>query len=154
LSLAPYLAQNLSLSISALNFLKISYKTADFKDSSLFGRLTNINDHIIVDVGHNVLAASTIVSALSGNKYIIIYNSYKDKNYKKVLEILKPIIKYVEIIDISGERVENKAQLKKVLNDLEIEYSMFKSRVKNTKYLVFGSFGVIEAFMVRNLKHE
>ena len=147
MSLAPYLAQNLSLSISALNFLKISYKTADFKDSSLFGRLTNINDHIIVDVGHNVLAASTIVSALSGNKYIIIYNSYKDKNYKEILEILKPIILHVEIIELNEARIENKKVMKKTLDDLNIKNSIFKDIKQNEKYLVFGSFSVVESFL-------
>jgi len=147
LHLVPYLTQNLALSISALNFLKIKYKTADFKGAKLFGRLSKLDDNIIVDVGHNTLAAKSIVDALSGDKYVIIYNSFKDKDYKQILEILKPISLHVEIIKIDDERVESIEFLQRVLNDLEIEYTMFKEIKPNFNYLVFGSFSVTEAFL-------
>ncbi len=39
-------------------------------------------------------------------KYILIYNTYEDKEYKKTLEILKPIIQHVEIIEIIDKRVD------------------------------------------------
>lgn len=147
LSLAPYLTQNLSLSISALNFLKIKYKIVDFAKARLFGRLTKIADNIIIDVGHNTLAASSVVNALGKEKYIIIYNSYKDKNYKKILEILKPIALHVEIIEIDNERAEVIEQLQSTLNKLEIEYNMFTEIKPEFNYLVFGSFSVVEAFL-------
>ena len=147
LSLASYLKQNLSLSISALNFLKIEYSTSDFKNARLFGRLTNIDENIILDVGHNTLAASEISKTLSGNKYIIIYNSFKDKNYKEILAILKPITRHVELIDIDDSRIESSAIMKDTLNSLEIKHDVFKKIKPNAKYLVFGSFSVAEAFL-------
>ena len=147
LQLAPYLKDNLTLSISAFKFLKIKYKNTDFKSARLFGRLTNINDKIIVDVGHNVLAAKSIVSALSGDKYIIIYNSYKDKNYKEILEILKPIALHVEIIDVDETRIEELKVMKMTLDSLNIKNSKFKEINKDEKYLVFGSFSVVESFL-------
>ncbi|MCW8955228.1 MAG: Mur ligase family protein [Sulfurimonas sp.] len=147
LSLAPYLIQNLFLSISTLNFLKIKYEIADFDNARLFGRLTKIADNIIVDVGHNTLAASSIVDSLSEDKYIIIYNSYKDKNYKEILEILKPIILHVEIIEIDDERVELIEQLQSTLIDLGIKNNIFTEIKPEYKYLVFGSFSVVEAFI-------
>ncbi len=147
LKLKDYLIQNLSLSISALKFLNIEYEADNFKDAKLFGRLTHLNENIIVDVGHNPLAAEALKNALQPDKYILIYNSYRDKEYKKILEILKPIIKNVEIIPIYDERAESQEELKKALTNLEIEYSSFKNITIDEKYLVFGSFSVVEAFM-------
>ncbi|QOY53410.1 bifunctional folylpolyglutamate synthase/dihydrofolate synthase [Candidatus Sulfurimonas baltica] len=147
LSLAPYLSNNLSLSISALNFLKIEYDIANFKNAKLFGRLSKIGKNVIVDVGHNPLAAKSIVDALSPDKYIIIYNSYKDKNYKDILQILKPICLHVEIIEIDDERIESVEVLKSTLTSLKIKYTIFKEVKPNYNYLVFGSFSVVEAFL-------
>jgi len=147
LLLAEYLVENLKLAISALKFLKLTYKVKDFKDSKLFGRLSQISKNILIDVGHNPLAASSITKALLGKKYILIYNTYKDKDYKTILKILKPIISHVEIIDIEEERIETPEQLKNILNTLEIEYSTFIKTDKNLDYLVFGSFSVVEKFL-------
>ena len=147
LSLADYLVDNLHLSISALKFLKIKYNVDSFKNSKLFGRLSKINENILLDVGHNPLAASSIAEALRGKKYILIYNSFKDKDYKKILNILKPIIKRVEIISINDARIESKELMQKTLQDLELEYTSFKNIDVNEKYLVFGSFSVAEEFL-------
>ena len=154
LSLANYLAQNLSLAISAMNFLNISYSESDFNDARLFGRLSKIRENIIVDVGHNPLAASSILTALSPNKYILVYNSYQDKDYKKILHILKPIILHVEIIDINESRVESLELLKDTLDSLDIKHMIFKDVKPDVSYLVFGSFSVVEAFMRRDLTYE
>ena len=147
LSLAKYLEENLSLCIAALNFLKIKYEVINFKDSKLFGRLSKLDENIIIDVGHNVLAAKSIASALSGNKYIIIYNSYKDKNYKEILDVLKPITLHVEIIAIEEDRIESLEMMQETLNNLQIKYKMFKEVKPEFKYLVFGSFSVVEVFL-------
>ncbi len=147
LSLAPYLKENLSLSIAALKKLKLKYEITDFMSAKLFGRLTNISDNIIVDVGHNTLAATRIADALSEDKYIIIYNSYKDKDYKNILKILKPISLHVEIIDIDDSRVESLQVMKQTLDELDINYKMFESIKEDEKYLVFGSFSVVESFL-------
>lgn len=148
LSLAPYLQDNLSLAISALKFLDIKYNELDFNNSKLFGRLSKVDENILVDVGHNVLAATSILTALSGEKYILIYNSYKDKNYKEILAILKPIIKHVEIIDIDDKRIVKKELLHTALEELGIQYIQFTKTSKNHKYLVFGSFSVVEKFLL------
>ncbi len=87
------------------------------------------------------------MNALDGEKYILIYNSYRDKNYKKILKILKPIIKRVEIIEVNDKRIEVTQQLQSVLTELRIEYNSFKKINLKDKYLVFGSFSVVEAFL-------
>ncbi|MCF6339726.1 MAG: bifunctional folylpolyglutamate synthase/dihydrofolate synthase [Sulfurimonas sp.] len=147
LNLAKYLKNNLALAICGLKFLNIEYKCSDFNNSRLFGRLSCIGENILVDVGHNPLAATSIVNQLMPNKYILIYNSYKDKDYKQILTILKSIIQSVEIIDINGQRVESINKLQKVLNDLKIEYTKFKEVKSDKQYLVFGSFSVVEQFL-------
>lgn len=149
LSLAPHMSRNLSHAISALKFLNLTYEIDDFKEAKLFGRLTQIKENIIVDVGHNPLAASVILDTLSPNKYILVYNSYQDKNYKKILEILKPIINKVEIIDIQGQRVESIKLMQELLEDLDIQHSIFEKIQNENKYLVFGSFIVVEEFIKR-----
>lgn len=147
LSLAPYLEDNLKLAIAALNYLDIKYSVDDFIGSKLFGRLTQLDKNILIDVGHNTLAANSILSALEGEKYVLVYNSFKDKNYQEILSILKPIISYVEIIKIVDERAENVELLKEVIKDLGIVHQIFDRIDKNKNYLVFGSFSVVESFL-------
>lgn len=147
LSLVKYLEQNLSLAICALKYLKINYDIADFKDARLFGRLSKIAKNIIVDVGHNALAATSVVQALSANKYIIIYNSYRDKDYKQILSILKPITLHVEIIDVNDKRIESEDIMNNTLNALDIKHTKFKEIKPENNYLVFGSFSVVEEFL-------
>lgn len=147
LSLAPYLTDNLSLSIAALKLLGLEYKIEHFSSAPLFGRITKISDDIIIDVGHNALAAQSVVDALRGEKYIIIYNSYKDKNYQEILRILRPIILHVEIITIGDKRAEKIENIEAVLDSLGIKYSIFNKIKPKQKYLVFGSFSVVERFL-------
>jgi dihydrofolate synthase/folylpolyglutamate synthase len=147
LELSQYLQENLSLCIAALKFLKIEYKTECFKEAKLFGRLTKLSENIIVDVGHNALAAQKVYESLKEKKYVLVYNSYKDKNYKEILRILKPIILYVEIIEVDDSRIALRNDLENVMQDLDIKYKSFKKIVPEQNYLVFGSFSVLGAFL-------
>ena len=147
LNLASYLEDNLSLSISTLKFLGLDYNEDNFLNARLFGRLTKYKKNIILDVGHNVLAAQSICKTLNYKKYILIYNSYKDKNYKEILSILKPIVSMVEIIDVKDNRIEDKKLLQKTVYDIGLRYKDFKVCDDTKEYLVFGSFSVVEAFL-------
>ncbi|MDF1878596.1 bifunctional folylpolyglutamate synthase/dihydrofolate synthase [Sulfurimonas sp. SAG-AH-194-C20] len=145
--LVPYLVENLKLAICALKFLNFEYKVEDFNNAKLYGRLTQISKNILLDVGHNTLAARAIVESLKEFKYTLVYNSYKDKNYKEILNILKPIIYDVEIIKIHDKRGESVDVMKEVLDKMHIKNSNFIKIDKNKKYLVFGSFSVAESFL-------
>ncbi len=145
--LPPYLQENLKTAIAALKLLKIEYDAFSFLHAKLFGRLSRIAPNIIVDVGHNPLAARSITQALAGKKFVLLYNSFKDKDYKQILEILRPIVKHVEILSIEGERVEQEERLKKTLNQLKIQYAPFEKIDNDKEYLVFGSFKVVEDFL-------
>lgn len=146
-SLVKYLIENLRLSIAALKELGLEYKIEDFSDAKLFGRLSQLAENILVDVGHNALAAESIYESLKGSQYTLVYNSYKDKDYKHILEILKPIIKELLIINVREERIEENEKLEAVLKSLEIPYRKFDKLEDERSYLVFGSFSVVEAFL-------
>ena len=147
LSLAPYLEENLSLAIAALKFLGISYEVDSFKESRLFGRLTQLRENILLDVGHNELAAQEIVKSLKGQKFTLVYNSYKDKNYRAILETLSPIIEDIEILDVDESRIENAQIMKKTVERLGFCYKKFEAINAEKRYLVFGSFSVAERFL-------
>lgn len=146
-SLEEYLINNLRLSISALRFLGIEYTSNCFTRSRLFGRLTQFRENIIIDVGHNVLAAKAIYESLKESKYTLVYNSYKDKNYEDILRILKPIILDVELIEIEDTRIESSEVMQSVLEKLDLKYSKFLKAEEEKNYLVFGSFSVVEIFL-------
>jgi len=152
LGLVEYLQDNLKLAVATLKFLNISYESENFFHAKLFGRLSKLEKNIYLDVGHNTLAARSIVKALQGNKYRLVYNSYRDKNYKEILRILTPIIKEVAIIAVDEERIEKLAVLEETLSKLSIKYSNFTSIDPTQEYLVFGSFSVAETFL-RNYYH-
>lgn len=150
LNLATYLQDNLSTAIAALKFLNIAYENHYFNNSLLFGRLSKISSNVIVDVGHNPLAALSILQALKPAKLTLIYNTYEDKDYKEILSILKPIIKDVEIIKIDNKRALSLDALQATLNELNIKHSIFTTLQDNKNYLVFGSFSVVEEFIKRS----
>ena len=112
--------------------------------------MSQIAPNILVDVGHNPLAAEAIAKTLSGKKYVLVYNSYKDKDYKKILSILEPIILRVEILDVPNERIESREALEKALQTLSLEYKEFDQDTlvdAKEEFLVFGSFSVVERFL-------
>ena len=147
LALPLYLQENLKLAIAGLKSLELEYRQEHFLNSRLFGRVTTLRDNIIIDVGHNTLAATSLLRSLEGKKYVLIYNSYKDKDYKKILAILKPIIKRVEIIPIESQRGVLIEKLQTTLNELKVQWSIYKRVEPTQDYLVFGSFSVVEAFL-------
>ncbi len=147
-----YMQDNMLNAISALKILHVSYDRDSFKDATLFGRLSKIAKNIYLDVGHNVLAARAIAKHFKGKKLHLIYNSYADKDYTQILRELKPIIECVEIIEIDCIRAEDTEILKKILENEEIKYKDFLTCKDENTYLVFGSFSVAEAFLLK-LRH-
>ena len=144
-----YLLSNLKTALCALKILDI--KIIDYELPKLFGRFEKIKSNIIIDVGHNPLAASAIAAELKkeNKKIILIYNSFEDKDYKNVLDILKPYIEEIQIIKCDDKRIVNEKILIETIKKLQINYQEFKmSNLRNNKYyLVFGSFAVVENFL-------
>lgn len=148
LSLPSYLQENLKLACAALTFLGVAWEAKDFDDARLFGRMSKIAPNVYLDVGHNPLAAQSIAKELAGKKVILVYNTYKDKDYKKILEILRPVLWHVEIIDVSEGRIVARKVLEEALQELGILCRPFRGITdKERDYLVFGSFSVAEQFL-------
>ena len=145
--LVSYLQDNLLLALSALKQLGYSADLFELASAPLFGRLSKISENVLLDVGHNVLAAEAIAHALKGKKFTLIYNSYRDKDYKKIIQTLHPIIERVELIDVYDVRVEQEQQLREVIEAEGIKVTKFATVMKEKNYLVFGSFSVAEAFL-------
>ena len=147
LNLPNYLQNNLRLSCAALDYFGFEINFELFLDTKIKGRFQKISPNIIIDVGHNPLAATEITKTLGEQKINIIYGSYKDKDYKKVLEILKPNILQLEAIEIDDLRIENFEKIIEVAKGLEIVAKKFDKISSSSQYLVFGSFKVVEHFL-------
>jgi len=148
---AYYLYQNTKLAFSALDILELNYSLDSLNKVKLFGRFYPILPNVLIDVGHNLLATEALVPALKkkykNEKVILVYNSLDDKEYAKILSLLKPFLKWVEIIPIKTNRTVEEKELQNVLNGLSLKYKKFININENHKYFVFGSFYVIEAFL-------
>lgn len=147
-----YLIENASVALQALDILDISYHIKDLRTLELFGRFYPLTKNIRIDVGHNPLAAKAIEQALD-KKVILIYNSLDDKDYETVLQTLKPKVKHVEIIPIDSQRATTLSEIEKAIQKVGLNYSYFEGQIdKNERYLVFGSFYVVEEFLNRMQK--
>lgn len=147
LHLPIYQKENLEVAFSALKYLGIDAKAEDFRDARLFGRLTQLSKNVVVDVGHNLLATDAVVKALAPKRYVLIYNTYKDKDYKTILKRLSSIVKRVEIIDIEDARIEKREMVQDAILEAGLRFSSYKGIVEDEDYLVFGSFKVVEEFL-------
>ncbi|MCH9813626.1 MAG: bifunctional folylpolyglutamate synthase/dihydrofolate synthase [Epsilonproteobacteria bacterium] len=147
LNLAPFLVDNLLLAMAGAKFFGFEVDFTKFSDLKLFGRCQKLSAHVTIDVGHNAAAATVLAKYFKSQKIILVYNSYADKDYQKILEILRPVIKRVEILPILNERVEQKDILVQTLEVLDITFDNFEKIESNEHYLVFGSFSVVEEFL-------
>jgi dihydrofolate synthase/folylpolyglutamate synthase len=148
-----YLQDNLQLALSVLEYLGLF--SDDLELELISGRFEKFTDNITLDVGHNPLAALKIQEELQDKKINLIYNSYKDKNYKEVLEILKNNISILYILPCNDDRIEKTEILSNMCENLQIQVKLFDNEIKkDEEYLVFGSFKVVEEFKNRFKSNE
>ncbi|MDR1554803.1 MAG: bifunctional folylpolyglutamate synthase/dihydrofolate synthase [Campylobacteraceae bacterium] len=146
--LPPFLKQNLLTAVKAVKALGVFTDLSKLGALDLHGRCEKIASNITLDVGHNLDGARALVEYFGGKKVVLIYNSYKDKDYVGVLNILKSIVKRIELIDIINPvRQDAKKEIEELLNSLHIDYKNYERINENDEYLVFGSFGVAESFL-------
>jgi dihydrofolate synthase/folylpolyglutamate synthase len=145
--LPEYLEANLRLAVAALKVAGIGFSAEWFDAVALFGRMSRISENVTIDVGHNPLAAEAICRSIYPKKVVLVYNTYRDKEYDTILEILKPVIKRVEIIEVDESRIVERKALEAALESKEIAYAPFTGTEAEESYLVFGSFSVVEAFL-------
>ena len=147
-TLPKYMQNNLKLALSVIDYL--GFYKEDFLITKLNGRTQKISPNITIDVGHNPLAANVILEEFKEKKVVLVFNSFKDKEYEKVLKILKPIILEVQIIKCNDKRMVNRAILEDFIKKLNLKVGIFDiNNIKEDKqYLVFGSFKVVEEFFL------
>ena len=147
-----FLQENALVAMQALDLLKLVYRLDDLRSLELFGRFYPLSDNIRIDVGHNPLAAKAIVEALEG-PVVLLYNSLEDKEYERVLQILKPKIKRVEILPITSQRAATVESIRTALEQLDVPFGDFNGECDpGEDYLIFGSFYTVEAFIKRRKK--
>ncbi len=153
--LAHFLAMNLEVALKAFETLMPCNKQEvlkNLKPLNLIGRCELLSPNILIDVGHNPHSAKALkeeIKRVFNTKIILIYNCYQDKDAFLVLEILKPVIKKVLILELHEERVIKLEKLKGILETLGLEYALFEDLKENENYLVYGSFLVANAFYER-----
>ncbi|OPG40894.1 bifunctional folylpolyglutamate synthase/dihydrofolate synthase [Helicobacter pylori] len=153
--LAHFLAMNLEVALKAFETLLPCNKQEvlkNLKPLNLIGRCELLSPNILIDVGHNPHSAKALkeeIKRIFNTKIILIYNCYQDKDAFLVLEILKPVVKKVLILELHNERIIQLEKLKGILETLGLEHALFEDLEENENYLVYGSFLVANAFYRR-----
>ena len=146
-SWGDFLSDNAKSACVALDTLDIKYDINSLNSWQMMGRYFAYSSNVRLDVGHNTLAANALAKVIE-NDTILIYNTYEDKPYREILRLLKPKIKKLLIIPIDSPRALSLEKLETTLKELEIDYGFFDNKIdSDKKYLVFGSFSVVEAFL-------
>ena len=144
---ASFLSFNLTLALSYIKKENLKFDLSLLKNIELKGRLQKIDKNIYIDVGHNPLAANAIKNEFKHKKVDLIYNTYKDKDYKKILTILKDIVDRIFIINVEDERIEDKNILIQIAKDIGLKTFDYKDFKNEKETIVFGSFSVVEKFL-------
>jgi len=139
--------ENLSNAVASMKLLGLGDRIRLENIYPPMGRAQRLNSSITLDVGHNTMAARALLDEFAGKKVVLIYNSMKDKDYKTILEILRPIIKRVEVLELRFDRALDIEVLKGYLKGCDIPYADFKKIESDEEYLVFGSFYTVERFL-------
>ncbi|MGN8448944.1 Mur ligase family protein [Helicobacter pylori] len=156
--LARFLAMNLEVALKAFETLLPCNKQEvlkNLKPLNLIGRCELLSPNILIDVGHNPHSAKALkeeIKRLFNAPIVLIYNCYQDKDAFRVLEVLKPVVKKVLILELHNERIIQLEKLKGILETLGLEHALFEDLKENENYLVYGSFLVANAFYKRYQK--
>ncbi|OPG45823.1 bifunctional folylpolyglutamate synthase/dihydrofolate synthase [Helicobacter pylori] len=153
--LAHFLAMNLEVALKAFETLLPCNKQEvlkNLKPLDLIGRCELLSPNVLIDVGHNPHSAKALkeeIKRVFNAPIVLIYNCYQDKDAFLVLEILKPVVKKVLILELHNERIIQLEKLKGILETLGLEHALFEDVKENENYLVYGSFLVANAFYER-----
>ncbi|WP_086282482.1 Mur ligase family protein [Campylobacter devanensis] len=158
-NLPEFLRANLSLAVNAANILNIENLAqiiSNLGALTLRGRCEKIKPNLIIDVGHNAHAAKAIAQNLQNigwREINLIYNAFDDKDIFGVLLSLKPFIGKIHIYNYkSYSRKLATHKITQIAKDLGITCCEFTNLDENEKYLVFGSFMLVENFIKEEIE--
>lgn len=146
-SMPHFQESNLKTALCVLEILGFDVDLGSMRLSPIYGRAQKISKNITIDVGHNPMAAKALREHFKGKKVTLVYNSFKDKEYAKILDILYPIISKVEIIKLENARGMASEEILDICKQKGLECTLFEKLEDSKEYLVFGSFLVVEKFL-------
>lgn len=153
-NLPKFQISNLALALAAMKFLNLKFEISQLPPLNLRGRMEVLAPNLRVDVGHNELAAQRvareIIEIYGGRKIVLIYNAFADKDVAAVLRTLAPVVERVEIFNYEVADREMAAEaITRELDALKIPHSPFRGELRaDEEYLVFGSFHLVENFIL------
>jgi len=145
--LPPLFADNLALALEAGRELGIPIDPRKALAYRLPGRMER-RGNILIDVGHNPLSARALFPTLPSN-LILIYNSYRDKEYGEILSILAPKVERVEILPVEDGRIAERKALERAIERVGLPYGEVGELDPHRNYLVYGGFRVVQEFFRR-----
>ena len=153
-NLPKFQISNLALALAAMKFLNLKFEISQLPPLNLRGRMEVLAPNLRVDVGHNELAAQQVAHEITeiygGKKIVLIYNAFADKDVAAVLRALAPVVERVEIFSYEVADREMAAEaIIRALDALKIPHSPFRGELRaDEEYLVFGSFHLVENFIL------
>nr|WP_314119250.1 bifunctional folylpolyglutamate synthase/dihydrofolate synthase [uncultured Campylobacter sp.] len=153
-NLPKFQISNLALALAAMKFLNLKFEISQLPPLNLRGRMEVLAPNLRVDVGHNELAAQQVAREITeiygGKKIVLIYNAFADKDVAAVLRTLAPVVERVEIFNYEVADREMAAEaITRALDALKIPHSPFRGELRaDEEYLVFGSFHLVENFIL------
>lgn len=142
-----FLAENRVAAFYALQTMGFKLLSADLKANKMPGRVEKIKNNIYIDVGHNIEAAAVLKDFFQGKKVILIFNSYKEKDFYGVLKTLKSVVKKVLYLEVKEDRIALKSDIKKACKEVGLEIEDLSRLDEKETYLVFGSFSTVREFI-------
>lgn len=97
------------------------------------------------------MAATILAQSFPLKSQILVYNSFKDKDFAKILSLLMPVVKEIQLIPIQnfGRELDEEGIIEEI-EALGLPWTHFDAEIKTDEsYLVFGSFMVVESFLGR-----
>ncbi|WP_457595691.1 bifunctional folylpolyglutamate synthase/dihydrofolate synthase [Hydrogenimonas sp.] len=147
----PFLRRNgMTAFAAARMFLGEDPDLAPLQRVRLRGRFERIAPNIVVDVGHNPLAARAVAETLDDRMPVLVYNALADKDIDEVLAILAPVVSRLELIAIENDRAVDAERIADAAARYGLEIREFREAKADEAYLVFGSFAVAEAFFKKS----
>lgn len=148
-ALAPFFSQNLQTAYAAARMLGYRPDIATLLPLDLRARCERVAPNVLLDCGHNPMAARALVQTLGEKKYTFIYNSYADKDVIAILEILRPCVKEMHLMPLPQMgRKTAQVTIEETMAHFGIPLRPFTGELDPAQeYVVFGSFAVAEQFL-------
>lgn len=153
-TLPDFLISNLTLAVASSKEVLGKFEIENLGELDLRGRCERVAENLFVDVGHNELGAIAIAKRFQNQRLNLIYNCFADKDFKAVLNALKPVVKSIFIYEYaSDERGLATEEIRDYAAKIGLRCENFGGLKRedilktDEKYLVFGSFYLVEAFL-------